>query len=193
MIKRKRKIKSRNIRNEHKQKEALNNHISYRIRDVFLIMICLCESALFPIILLYGYTSYNVRLQYFIDKRDFVHKLRSHIFEHLQNSDYVFSFSDGFYLSLFHFDLRLLRVLIIVTFYSLIMFVRILTQFLVRKYSFYKYNLNLKTKLSISLYFLLILFISGLIRMFMVPFYFTIAFATLFEFLLLTKVTRQLR
>ena len=179
LMNRNKKLKLRMIRNYKEWREMLNNHNSYRIRDMFLIMICLCESAQLPIILAFYIISGKLKQYKAFDKSISGHD--------------TYSFERGFYLSLFHFDFRLFRALIVVQIYCLIVFVRILTQFLVHKYSFYKYNLKLITKLGISLSFLLVLFISGLFRKLMIPFYIIIAFALLLEYLVLVKVTRQLR
>ena len=172
-------FKLSNFRDETERKEMFNNHKSYRTRDIFLIIICLFESSLLPNYLIYAST------RKLVVGRNFNSTSLTGV--------HAYGFEQEFYFSLFYPTIRLLRTLLVIEIYSLLIFVRILTQFLVHKYSFYKYNLNLKTTLSISLSFLFVLFICGLTRVLLAPFYFTIAFAILFEYLLLVKVTMKLR
>ena len=189
LLKRSKTLKSTNIKTKQLWNEMWNNHYSYEIRDLFLIMICLCESAFVIITVAYGVIYFFVILPYRTNT-----KMRfSEILQYRQDSDHVYDFGKGFFLSLFHFEDRLVRALLFFTPYCLMIFVRILTQFMVHKYSFYSYNMNLKMKFGISLSFAIALYIVGLFRIFMAPFYIITAFAILFEYLVTIKVTRQLR
>ena len=189
LMRRNKKLKSREIRNTQEENEVLNNHNSYKVRDWFLLIICLCEAVLLPIIIIYGLLSFSAHKHY----RNYNYSSLSDIIKPHKITVYVNSFEQTFYLSLFHMGLRISRALVITTLYVPLILVRILTQFLVRKYSFYKYHFNLKPKLGSSLCFLFVLFICGLIRVFLAPFYIIIGFAILFEYLFLVRVTIQLR
>ena len=160
-------------------KNLMNNFISNRIKDNFLIAICTCECIMVLSFLFYhNYTGIN-NSAYARQERQFK---KSHIF--LANT--------RFFHTLTVTSVRISNSITAITLYALFTFVRILTQHLVHQYNYYRSDLKLRSKLCGSISLIVFFFILGLIRVFMLFHYILILTVMSYEYFLIIHETKFL-
>ena len=90
-------------------------------------------------------------------------------------------------------QLRILRTLTTTSFYTLFLLIRILTQYLVHPYSYYKLPFWYKFKLGISLLIITTLFICGVVRQVVLIHFICIVLVVIYEFICIFIATKKLR
>ena len=154
-LKYKKILKSRNFISEHQWLHDVRNLYSKKVRNIFLIAICMSECIILLSILAYEILYMHAR------------HVKIKKIDPLSSSDNIFGafrVDFGFYYSMNHTQLRIFGTLITTSFYTLFLSVRILTQYLVHQYSYYKFPFWFKFKLAISLLIITTLFICGVVR-----------------------------
>ena len=183
-LKYKKALKSRNFISEHQWLHDIRNLYSKKVRNIFLIAICLSECIIFVSILVY-------EILYMYARHVKIIKINP-----LNSSDKVFgSFrvAFGFYYSMNHTQLRIFKTLITTSFYTLFLLIRILTQYLVHQYSYYKFPFWFKFKLAISLLIITTLFICGVVRQLVLNHFICVVLVVIYEFICICIATKKLR
>ncbi|KAI6660684.1 hypothetical protein LOD99_10326 [Oopsacas minuta] len=159
---RKEKLNSKlvNSRPEHVWLNEMQNYRTNRIKHIFLLAICLSEIGMtFSII---SQLIYNE-----VSEIYFIQSTTGYGMEYLGDqlvyiTGYVHAYGqiDSLVMNTIP---RIALAVITISIYSIALFVRILTQFMVYQYSYFKSQLNLKFELYISLSCLIVLFIMAVV------------------------------
>ena len=176
-------LKSRNFISEHQWLHDIRNLYSKKVKNIFLIAICLSECIIFLSILVYEILymyARHVKIQNIIP---------------FSSSFKISSFSVdfGFYNSMNHTQLRFFKTLTTTSMYVLFLLIRILTQYLVHQYSYYKFPFRFKFKLAISLLIIFSLFICGVVRQLELIHFICIVLVVIYEFICICIATKKLR
>ena len=161
----------------------LENVKNHRNKRCVLLAICLCECALMFSLLALPFTHY---LREKITHVSPHHHFSSNITPFRRLS---FAYSD----SLFNKWTRYESTVAFNFFLSLLILVRILTQYMVSCYSFYKTNYSLSYHLIRSVIILILLTLMGLFQFTVCLFRFIYCIYTIYEFVLFLRVSRKLR
>ena len=173
-------IKNQICRPKYLLGNKVKNFDTNRIRNILLIIICLSECAL-----VLSFILYQVGKQKLVENKHPFHKRKLKVLhEFLVNERYFNSLRNW---------VILVSIVINTTFtYSIFLFVRILTQFLIHQYSYYKSPLNLKRKLTFSISLLILLSILGLIRPLILLQYALTVLVIIYEFIFIAILTKNL-
>ena len=109
--------------------------------------------------------------------------------------DLAYGFSDGYWVYtnlVSDTGYRISNAITILSMYSVALFLRILTQYMVYQYSFYTSHKNVKFEIVLSLYCLLALFIMGFFSTFLMLFHICIVFAVFYEFIRIVIANQRL-
>ena len=137
-LKYKKALKFRNFISEHQWLHDIRNLHSKKVRNIFLIAICLSECTLFLSILIYEILYMHARHVKIQKINPFSSSVK--IFG-------LFRVDFGFYYSMNHTQLRIFKTLTTTSSYTLFLLIRILTQYLAHQYSYYKFPFWSKFKL----------------------------------------------
>ena len=157
------------------------NYNSNKVKNTLLIMICLSECVLIMSMCLYEFGKWN-------------QTTRKHP-HHLKISDlnHEFSVSRRYTESLRNPIVLISNTITAISACSIFLFVNILTQYLVHTYSYYQRVFKLKHKIIISISFLTILFILGLIKPLILLQYTLTSLLIISQFIILCNATNTLQ
>ena len=162
----------------------LENERNYRNKRFALLAICLCESAIMFSLLTLSFTRYlRERITHVTPQQ---HQFSYTITPFRKLS---FAYSD----SLFNKWTRYESTVGFNFFLSLLILVRILTQYMVSCYSFFKTNYSLSYHLIRSVIIIILLTLMGLFQFTVCLFRFVYFIYTIYEFVLFLRVSRRLR
>ena len=184
-LKYKKALKSRNFISKHQWLHDIRNLYSKKVRNIFLIAICLSECIIFLSLLV------NEILYYQLRKRSI--EISSSASFTSFTTAHLFRIDFEFYYSMKYVQLRILRTLTTTSFYTLFLLIRILTQYLVHQYSYYKFPFWFKFKLTISLLIIFSLFICGVVRQLVLIHFICIVLVVIYEFICIFIATKKLR
>ena len=193
-LKYKKKLKSRNFISEHQWLNDLRNLYSKKVRNIFLIAICLSECIIFLSLLVNELLYYQLRersieISSFASFESFASFASFTSF----TKSYLIRIDFEFYHSMNYVQLRIFQTLTTTSFYTLFLSVRILTQYLVHQYSYYKLPFWFKFKLAISLLIIFSLFICGVVRQLVLIHFICIVLVVIYEFICICIATKKLR
>ena len=169
--------KLRNTVPEYQWINTMNNFRSNRIKNVFLLSICSCEIGISVLILSNSLVMFILILVSNIERKI------QYLIEGIAN----FASYDVLERST---PTRLYSIGILTTACLLTTLVRILTQYMIYQYSYYKPHLNLKFEIYISISFLFFLLLTETILLKI--FYVCIVFMIFYEYILLVIASRKL-
>ena len=186
-LKYKKILKSRNFISEHQYLNDLRNLYSKRVRNIFLIAICLSDCIIF-LSLLVNEIFYHQLRERSIEISSFASfaSFTSFTKAHLLRIDFEF------YHSMNYIQLRIFKTLVTTSFYTSFLFIRILTQYLVHQYSYYKFPLWFKFKLAKSLLIIATLFICGVVRQLVLIHFICIVLVVIYEFICICISSKKL-
>ena len=176
-------LESKNLISEYQFRNYLRNFVSHRVKNIFLMFICVSELILITSIIVYEVGRFDV-----LHTRKRAENMTSSIRFTSQ-----FDFSRRYYYSRINIISRLSTILTSISMYLLFISVRILTQYMVHKYAFYKSELKLKCKMVVSLISILILVTLGLIPSLLFLHFILMVPVVAYEFFLILIATKKLR
>ena len=179
----KQKIKQRNNLPDQVWKNALINFESNKIKILFLLAICLSECGKTFSLLFYGAIAFPLDEIHAKSAKFAVESQLKHIF---QNGTVTYEKL---------VDLQRLRIAHYITSVfalSVLLCLRILSQYMVCKYSYYKSHLNIKLEVVISVYRLTALFIMGLFSIFVNIYNISIILNFIYDLILLLISSNKL-
>ena len=174
------------INSNRYQDTIRKNYNSGRIVNLLMLAICIVEFAIAITIVLYGKA--NLYL-YHPSGNNTIHESLVDYFE----IRYKFSTGFSFFYSMNHIILRFMNVAMTIFVFSLFSLIRILTQYLVSQYTFYKYTFKLYNKLSLLIKWNLVIFVLGMVRLFVILHYVVVVSCIFTEFVMIIIATRNLR
>ena len=173
-------MKTQNSKPEYFLKNAVKNLYTNKTKNILLILICISECAL-----VLSFILYQIGKLKLVQNTHPSHKLKLKILhEFLVDARYLNS--------LRNWVIRVSIVINTISMYSLFLFVRILTQFLIHQYSYYKSSLKLKRKLIFAISLLVTLSILGLIRPLILLQYALTVLVIIYEFIFIAILTKRL-
>ena len=178
----KKKIELKTQKPEYMLENHMKNFSSNRTKKILLIAICMSECALVLSIYLYQIGKFDMignAHPYQSPQSSFIHLNEFHVYARYTNS-------------LSHGVIRVSNVISTSSIYATFLFVRILTQFLIHQYSYYKSSLKLKRKLIFAISLLVTLSILGLIRPLILLQYALTVLVIIYEFIFIAILTKRL-
>ena len=166
-------------KHQFQMENKLKNFISNRVKKILLIIICMSECALMVSIFLYQIGKFQIISQGKPENRSLVSFHQFHIEERYLNS----------------LTNNVIHVSVVITSSAIcsnFLFIRILIQYLIHQYSYYKSPLKMKRKLISAVSLLLILSILGLIRPLILIQYTLTVLMLIYEFIFIAILTKNL-
>ena len=155
---------------------SMNNFKSNRIKNSFLLVVCLSEVG--------ATISLICRIVYIFDQSiSEIHSIQEAV-TIKESYELACEIADYLSLELDH-TYRIYNTITVLSVYSTALFLRILTQYMIYQYSYYKLHLNFKTELIVPLYVILLLFIMGIISQLIMIFYICVVLVIIRELILL--------
>ena len=161
-----------------------NNSKSNIIKTILMLVICLSECA------------YTSSILGFVSIQD----VPTFITEYFRSKNITFEISYRlgpskciFETLIYNNVFRLCNALFTISVYSVVLCVRILTQYMVKQYSYYDVHLNLMLEVIISIFCLLTLFMMSILPQLIILYYICIVFVVIREYLLLYIESKVLR
>ena len=149
---------------------SMNNFKSNRIKNTFLLFICLNEVGTM--------ISINCSIAYFVPQ---IISRTGSVQDTLNAFKFTYGFTNGIHIFI-HLEennvFRVFNAISIISTYCATLSIRVLTQYMVDKYSFYKPHISLRTELTMPLLILLPLFIMGTVSLLIKIFYIILLFAS---------------
>ena len=164
---------------EYQWLNTMNNFRSNRTKNCLLLSICLSESAVTMMLVFNKLVNILPILEENIEEK----------FSYLIKNSAIFVSYDVLE---FITPIRVINTSICTTACILIVLVRILTQYMVCQYGYFKHRFNLKFEIYISLSCLVCLFIMGTFLRLLMIFYICISFLLFYEYILLIIASRKL-
>ena len=174
--------KSQSKMREQEFRNIIKNAQIRRVRNTFFPAICISECILCISLVLENVAKHKAHKDHFHQSR------LSHWF-HM----FYFGFKHEFFHLLNSIFMRVAAMLISTSFYSVLTFIRLLTEFLCSNYDYFDANPYIRAKLLLSFGLIPILIILGLFRQLILFFGIIITFAILMQFILFLIASRKLR
>lgn len=177
-------VKSCSSLNQY-QDTIRRNYNSGKIVTRMMLVICVFEFAAAMTIVLYG----KANLYLYQPNGNYtIHESLVDYFE----IRYKFSTGASFFYSIDHIVLRLMNVAMTLSVFSLFSLVRILTQYLISLYSFYKCTFKLDKKIRVVILWNLVILVLGIFRPLIILQYVAVIIGVITEYVLILMETRNL-
>ena len=174
----KRTKKLKNIMRESEFTKIVDNTNIRRVKNLFFLVICLCECGI-PISILLDFV-FNIDRGH-DQKLEWPHSLP------------YYSFRNSFYHSLFFISRRITVIILFMFFYSIIAYARLLSEFLCCKYDYYETKPYLCIRILLSFCIALVLMLIGLFRQLFLFSFIGILLAQMYQFIQLCFAVRKLK
>ena len=168
-------MKYQNSKPDYLLKNKVKIFNTNKTKNILLILICLSECAIVLSFILYQVGKQEIHHPF--------HK-RFHFHQFLVETRYIGSLKN--------WVIRISNVITTTALCALFLLVRILTQFLIHQYSYYKSSLKLKRKLIFAISLLVIISILGLIRPLILLQYALTVLVIIYEFIFIAILTKRL-